>query len=170
MQYPFVADNTESLAEAYLAISSGEAYAYPFAVYDDETLVGFVMIGYNEAAIEEDPPESSKDNYSLWRLMIDKNYQRRGFGREAVRPCVLRWSSSGRGRMEGRNTAKPPTIPRARSRKSCTRPSASWKTAKWTMTRSSPCSSCRNTIHGRLREGLRKEAPPSMRLYETVVR
>lgn len=84
-QYPFVADNTESLAEAYLAISSGEAYAYPFAIYDDETMIGFVMIGYNEAAIEEDPPESSKENYSLWRLMIDKNYQRRGYGREAVR-------------------------------------------------------------------------------------
>lgn len=50
-QYPFVADNEESLAEAYLAISSGKAYAYPFAIYDGETLVGFVMIGYNEAAI-----------------------------------------------------------------------------------------------------------------------
>ncbi|MBE7004780.1 MAG: GNAT family N-acetyltransferase [Ruminococcaceae bacterium] len=84
-QYPFVADNEESLAEAYLAIASGEAYAYPFAIYDNETLVGFVMIGYNEAAIEENPPESCKDNYSLWRLMIDKNHQRKGFGREAVR-------------------------------------------------------------------------------------
>ncbi|MBO4915413.1 MAG: GNAT family N-acetyltransferase [Oscillospiraceae bacterium] len=85
-QYPFVADNEESLAEAYLAISSGEAYAYPFAVYDGETLVGFVMIGYNEAAIEgPDALEILKNNYSLWRLMIDKRYQKQGFGREAVR-------------------------------------------------------------------------------------
>ncbi|MBE6910345.1 MAG: GNAT family N-acetyltransferase [Ruminococcaceae bacterium] len=84
-QYPFVANNVESIAEAYLALMSGEAYAYPFGVYDDETPVGFLMIGYNEAAIEENAPEVLKDNYTLWRLMIDKRYQGKGFGREAVR-------------------------------------------------------------------------------------
>lgn len=85
-QYPFVADNTESLAEAYLAVSSDESYAWPFAIYDDETLVGFLMIGYNEAALEgPDAPEVLKNNYSLWRLMIDKRYQKQGCGREAVR-------------------------------------------------------------------------------------
>ena len=85
-QYHFVADNEESLAEAYLAVTSEEAYAYPFAIYDDETLVGFLMIGYNEAALDgPDAPEALKDNYSLWRLMIDKRYQKQGFGREAVR-------------------------------------------------------------------------------------
>ena len=85
-QYPFVADNTESLAEAYLAVMSEEAYAWPFAIYDDETLVGFLMIGYNEAALEgPEAPKALKDNYSLWRLMIDKRYQKQGCGREAVR-------------------------------------------------------------------------------------
>ena len=84
-QYPFVADNVESLAEAYLAVMSGEAYAYPFAVYHDDTPVGFLMLGYNEAAIEENAPEILRDNYVLWRLMIDKRYQKQGFGREAVR-------------------------------------------------------------------------------------
>ena len=85
-QYPFVADNVESLAEAYLAVMSGEAYAYPFAVCNDDTLVGFLMLGYNEAAIEgPDAPASLRNNYSLWRLMIDKRYQKQGFGREAVR-------------------------------------------------------------------------------------
>jgi len=84
-QYPFVADNVESIAEAYLALMSGEAYAYPFGVYDDETPVGFLMIGYNEAAIEENAPEVLRDNYTLWRLMIDKRYQGKGLGREAVR-------------------------------------------------------------------------------------
>lgn len=85
-QYPFVADNMESLAEAYLAITSGEAYAYPFAVYNDETLVGFLMIGYNESVLEgPEAPEVLKNNYSLWRLMIDKRYQKQGFGRETVR-------------------------------------------------------------------------------------
>ena len=85
-QYPFVADNVESLAEAYLAVTSDESYAYPFAIYDDDTLVGFLMIGYNEAALEgPDAPEALKNNYSLWRLMIDKNHQKKGYGREAVR-------------------------------------------------------------------------------------
>ena len=85
-QYNFVADNEESLAEAYLAVSSDESYAWPFAIYDDETLVGFLMIGYNEAALEgPEAPKALKDNYSLWRLMIDKRYQKQGCGREAVR-------------------------------------------------------------------------------------
>ena len=85
-QYPFVADNVESLADAYVAITSDEAWAYPFAIYDNDTLVGFLMLGYNEAALEgPDAPASLRNNYSLWRLMIDKRYQKQGFGREAVR-------------------------------------------------------------------------------------
>ena len=85
-QYPFVADNVESLADAYIAITSDDAHAYPFAIYDDDTLVGFLMVGYNEAALEgPDAPSALKNNYSLWRLMIDKRYQKKGFGREAVR-------------------------------------------------------------------------------------
>ncbi len=84
-QYPFVADNEESLAEAYLAVTSDTSYAYPFAVYDDDTPVGFLMLGYNEAALEGlDAPASLRDNYSLWRLMIDRRYQGKGFGRQAV--------------------------------------------------------------------------------------
>ena len=84
-QYPFVADNIESLADAYIAITTENAYAYPFVIYDDETAVGFVMLGYNEAALEGPAPDYMKNNYSLWRFMIDKRYQKKGFGREAVR-------------------------------------------------------------------------------------
>ena len=84
-QYDFVASNEESIMEAYIAITSEAAYAYPFGIYEDGTPVGFLMIGYNEAAIEKNAPASLRDNYSLWRLMIDKNHQGKGFGREAVR-------------------------------------------------------------------------------------
>ena len=95
-QYPFVANNEESLAEAYVAITSDDSYAYPFAIYDDETLVGFLMLGYNEAALEgQNAPASLRNNYILWRLMIDKRYQKKGFGREAVRLAlefVRTWS------------------------------------------------------------------------------
>lgn len=85
-QYPFVASNVESLADAYIAVTSDGACAYPFAICNDDTLVGFLMVGYNEAALEgPEAPASLRNNYSLWRLMIDKRYQKKGFGREAVR-------------------------------------------------------------------------------------
>ena len=100
-QYPFVADNVESLADAYVAITSDEAWAYPFAIYDNDTLVGFLMLGYNEAALEgPDAPLSLRNNYSLWRLMIDKRYQKQGFGREAVSLALEFVRSWPRGKAE----------------------------------------------------------------------
>ena len=47
------------------------------------------MIGYNEAAFDEiyedEVPEVLKNNYSIWRLMIDERHQKKGYGKEAVR-------------------------------------------------------------------------------------
>ena len=87
-QKNFVASNTISLVQAYSVQGSGTR-AFPFAVYNDKRPVGFLMVGYNEAAaydaFDVEPPEVLKNNYSLWRLMIDKKYQRRGFGKEAVK-------------------------------------------------------------------------------------
>ncbi|MBQ6508566.1 MAG: GNAT family N-acetyltransferase [Flexilinea sp.] len=99
-QYNFVADNSESLMEAYIAVTSGEAYAYPFGIYDDETPVGFLMIGFNEGAIEKNPPEILHNNYTIWRLMIDKKYQKRGFGKEAVRLALEFIRTFPRGKAE----------------------------------------------------------------------
>ena len=62
---------------------------FPFAICRDKKPVGFLMVGFNEAALyeldDEEPPASLKGNYSIWRLMIDKKYQNRGYGREAIR-------------------------------------------------------------------------------------
>ena len=44
-QRKFVATNTESIVEAYCAITSG-GVALPFGIYDGQTPVGFLMIGY----------------------------------------------------------------------------------------------------------------------------
>ena len=33
----------------------------------------------------EKAPEILRNNYSLWRFMIDRKYQNRGYGREALR-------------------------------------------------------------------------------------
>lgn len=89
-QKEFVASNRISLVQAYSVLDSDTA-AFPFAIYDDEMPVGFLMIGFNEAATydeDEVPPKVLDRNYSLWRLMIDKKYQGKGFGREAVRQAL----------------------------------------------------------------------------------
>ena len=87
-QKNFVAPNDISIIQAYTAIGTG-CRAFPFAIYKGKKAVGFLMIGYNEAALyelyDEKAPEALKNNYSLWRLMIGKKYQKRGYGREAIR-------------------------------------------------------------------------------------
>lgn len=83
-QRSFVAGNDTSIIEAYTAIT-GNGYAFPFGIYEDETPVGFLMIGFDVDDDWEDAPEIAYGNYNLWRLMIDKAYQGRGYGKEAVR-------------------------------------------------------------------------------------
>ena len=83
-QEPFVAPNGLSLIEAYIAII-GNGHAFPFGVFEDEVPVGFVMVGYDVDESFENPPQIAYGNYSLWRLMIDEKYQRRGYGRQALR-------------------------------------------------------------------------------------
>jgi diamine N-acetyltransferase len=72
-QRTFVADNTKSIAQ-----STQSEYAWPRAVYADETAVGFLMLW-------DDP---GKAVYFLWRLMIDERWQGLGFGREAMRQLI----------------------------------------------------------------------------------
>lgn len=81
-QRSFVATNTQSIVEAYCAVSSG-GIALPFGIYEENTPVGFLMIGY-DCADWEDAPEIAAGNYCIWRLMIDQRYQRRGYGKKAL--------------------------------------------------------------------------------------
>jgi diamine N-acetyltransferase len=69
-QVTLVAPNANSIAEAYY---SREA-AWFRGIYLGEQPVGFVMLH-----VETDEPE-----YFLWRLMIDKNHQRKGYGYQAM--------------------------------------------------------------------------------------
>ncbi len=83
-QTSFVASNDTSIIEAYTAIT-GNGYAFPFGIYDDDTPVGFLMVGYDVDDYWEDAPEIARGNYNLWRLMIDEAYQGRGLGKDAVK-------------------------------------------------------------------------------------
>ena len=73
-QKNFVAGNDISIIEAYTAIT-GNGYAFPFGIYEDDTPIGFLMIGFDTDDHWEDAPIIAKGNYNLWRLMIDKRYQ-----------------------------------------------------------------------------------------------
>ena len=92
-QKEFVASNAVSLAQAY---DTNKAYAetgeggiaVPYAIYDNGKMVGFIMYGYF-------PPEDGEDSYSkdehiyyVWRLLIDKDHQGRGIGREALKQVM----------------------------------------------------------------------------------
>lgn len=82
-QENFVAANEVSIIEAYTAIT-GNGYAFPFGIYDDDTPVGFLMVGFDTDDNWDDAPSVAKGNYSLWRLMIDQNHQSKGYGKQAL--------------------------------------------------------------------------------------
>lgn len=67
----FVSSNAYSLAQAWVYHDT----AFPFAVYADNTMVGFIMLSYYEA----------EDCYTLWKFMIDWKYQNKGYGRKALK-------------------------------------------------------------------------------------
>lgn len=72
-QAGFVASNAKSIAQ-----SKYHPGFVPLAIYDDEIPVGFVMYGLDDA-----------DN-TMWiiRMMIDKNYQGKGMGKEALKKTL----------------------------------------------------------------------------------
>ena len=82
-QKSFVADNARSITEAYIALSHG-GHAFPFGVFEGETAVGFVMIGFGTDDDWADAPEIAKNSYNIWRLMTDKKHQGKGYGKGAL--------------------------------------------------------------------------------------
>ena len=85
-QKDFVAENLQSLAEAYATRNEGNN-ALPLAVYNDDVLIGFVMIGKGTVG-NEDESDLIKENYCLWRLMIDKKYQGQGLGKQTIDAAI----------------------------------------------------------------------------------
>lgn len=81
----FVADNVVSLAQAYVATSNETCIPMPYAIYHDETMVGFIMMAFVRADQDEDLDE---DVYDLWRFMIDENYQGKGYGRASLEKAI----------------------------------------------------------------------------------
>ncbi len=69
-QERFVSHPVRSLAQAYVY----REQCQPFGIYDEEVMIGYVMVIY-----DYDIPE-----YDLWHMMIDVSKQGRGYGRAAL--------------------------------------------------------------------------------------
>ena len=72
-QKRFVASNAVSIAQAHFS-----EYAWFRAIYADDVPVGFVML-----YLDQDKPL-----YGVWRFMVDKEHQRKGYGSEAMRQVI----------------------------------------------------------------------------------
>lgn len=81
----FVAPNTISLAEAYVAITNDTCTPMPFAIYNDDLMVGFIQLAYIREDQDEDIDEAT---YEVWRFMIDHKYQGKGYGKAALRKAI----------------------------------------------------------------------------------
>ena len=85
-QKDFVASNLYTLAEAYTIITN-DGHVSPYAIYTDNKMVGFIIYEYYD---EEDPDDEDDWGicYQIWRLMIDKNHQGKGYGKLAVEKVI----------------------------------------------------------------------------------
>ena len=82
-QKSFVAINNISIIEAYIAITENND-VFTFGIYKDDTPIGFLMIGFDVNSDDVDVLKIAKGNYNIWRLMIDKKFQGKGFGKKAI--------------------------------------------------------------------------------------
>lgn len=80
----FVASNAVSLAQAWLYKDDNDVY--PFAIYDDDTAVGFMML-------DEDLKERS---LTIWRLMFPDENMNKGYGTAAVQLIIKLARESGK--------------------------------------------------------------------------
>ncbi|MCQ8260171.1 GNAT family N-acetyltransferase [Streptococcus suis] len=71
-----VASVEYSLAQAWLYRE--DEHLLPYAVKSGQKVVGFVLL-----SIQEDK------SYYVWRLLIDKEYQNRGHGKEVIRQILV---------------------------------------------------------------------------------
>ena len=80
----FVASNAYSLAQAWLYRDAGDVY--PFAVYNDDEPVGFMMLD-----------EDLEEKYLvIWRIMFPIEHQCKGYGTEAIRKITELARESGK--------------------------------------------------------------------------
>ena len=96
-QENYVAANDTSLIQAFVQSSSGTP-VYSFAIMNGKTVVGFMQLMYDNdwtgyeredwLNSEEFKIYEGKPYYYIWRFMVDKKYQQRGYGRESFKQTL----------------------------------------------------------------------------------
>ena len=84
-QSEYIASNENSLNEA----QENAEVARPFAIYADDKMIGFTMFAWDEK--NEDP----EDKYWIWRFMIDKSLQGKGYGHLALKEIIKYFKDNG---------------------------------------------------------------------------
>lgn len=77
-QQRFISSNQHALAEAYVASDEGQDII-TFAIYKDEVMVGFIMMYYDDGN-----GNFNYSSYGIFKMMIDKRYQGKGYGKEVM--------------------------------------------------------------------------------------
>ena len=80
----FVASNAHSLAQAWIYRDAGDVF--PFAIYNDDEPVGFMML-------DEDIEEKC---LIIWRIMFPVAHQCKGYGTAAIREIIRLAKESGK--------------------------------------------------------------------------
>ncbi len=80
----FVASNAYSLAQAWLYRDAGDVF--PFAIYDDDQPVGFMMLDVDD----------DERVLILWRIMFPVENQHKGYGTAAIREIIRLAKESGK--------------------------------------------------------------------------
>ncbi len=77
----YVASNLYSIAQAQFFPGVD-----PYAIYNDDKMVGFAMFGVTDVPDENDG--STDLRFWVWRFMIAKGEQYKGYGKEAMRLII----------------------------------------------------------------------------------
>lgn len=96
-QENYVASNKASLIHAFVESSDGTP-VYAFAIKNGKTIVGFMQLMYGDdwtgyeredwLNSEEFKEYNGRPYYYIWRFMIDKRYQGRGYGKESFKQTL----------------------------------------------------------------------------------
>lgn len=80
----YVAPNAVSLAQAWLYREANDVF--PFAVYEDDALVGFVILDVDE----------EERCLVLWRIMFPEEHANKGYGTQAIKQIIDLARASGK--------------------------------------------------------------------------
>ena len=86
-QRDFVASNKDSFVDGFVRIIDEGKKVFPFGIYLGKKPVGFIMITYDVGEDNGEEPSAEwflRNSYFIWRFMIDRRYQGKGYGRKAM--------------------------------------------------------------------------------------